>query len=97
MATCPEPLPAPGVGLGLLPLLDEKTEIGNPIFLGAFALRRNRDCLARVASARDVLPSSPCRRRRLAGSCRLRAGQPRRGARCAAAPAVLPIWSEVEG
>ena len=30
MATCPEPLPAPGAGLGLLLPLAEKIRTGNP-------------------------------------------------------------------
>lgn len=30
MATCPEPLPAPGAGLGLLLPLDEKIHPGSP-------------------------------------------------------------------
>lgn len=43
MATCPEPLPAPGVGLGLLWLLDEKL-IWVTLYFMVFVLWRSRGC-----------------------------------------------------
>lgn len=52
MATCPEPLPAPGVGLGLLLFLDEKL-IRVTLYCLVFVLWRSRGC-----GCRAVLPGS---------------------------------------
>lgn len=86
MVTCPEPLPAPGVGLGLLLPLDEKIDLGNP-HLSWCICSLEEEAVPR-AGARDVLWSSPC------WSC----GQPWHGAPfCYSAllsAQMVPRWRE---